>query len=185
MVAACGIQVIPFVGGDMREVIGAWLSGGFDWNAFAMPGCRIGRRFGEVHAFYQGGNTMRGKGRSGMGTGGGQGKEQGGKGRGSGARMPGYSNPASRPGFKMGFGRGSGAWRAGCGGRGRRNMFYATGLPGWMRSGAYLAFHGYPTAPDPEMERQALKNQAETLQSELDHVRKRLAEMESGPLRNK
>jgi predicted Fe-Mo cluster-binding NifX family protein len=40
MVAANGIRVIPFVAGDLREVIQAWLRGGLDWNAFAMPGCR-------------------------------------------------------------------------------------------------------------------------------------------------
>jgi hypothetical protein len=54
-------------------------------------------------------------------------------------------------------------------------MFYATGLPGWMRFGRYAA-----PKPDPEMEKQALKNQAEVLQSELDFIKKRLGEIESG-----
>jgi predicted Fe-Mo cluster-binding NifX family protein len=40
MVGACGIRVIPFVAGDLREVIEAWLSGVIRSGAFAMPGCR-------------------------------------------------------------------------------------------------------------------------------------------------
>jgi len=62
-------------------------------------------------------------------------------------------------------------------------MFYATGQPGWMRSGVSFARYGYPTPypkPDPELEKQALKNQAEFLQSELDFIKKRLAEVEAG-----
>jgi hypothetical protein len=59
-------------------------------------------------------------------------------------------------------------------------MYYATGLPGWMRSGAYAAPLGYPTPyrqPNPEMEKQALMYQAEALQSELDFIKKRLNEI--------
>ena len=44
--------------------------------------------------------------------------------------FPGYMNPIPGRGFGFGFGRG---------GRGRRNWFYATGLPGWQR-----AAYGYP-----------------------------------------
>lgn len=94
--------------------------------------------------------------------------------------MPGYANPAPGHGFGMGYGRGRGF---GGGGRGRRNMFYATGLPGWMRFGGYGAPYGYPTPyqqANPEMEKQALKQQAEDLQSELDSIKKRLDEIESG-----
>ena len=88
--------------------------------------------------------------------------------------MPGNANPAPGRGFGMGSGRGRG-FRGG--GRGWRNMFNATGLPGWMR------FGGYATPfqkPDPEMEKRALKNQADALQSELDVIKKRLGEIESG-----
>ena len=97
---------------------------------------------------------------------------------------PGYANPVPGRGLGMGFGRGRGAWGRGFGGGGRgwRNMFYATGLPGWMRFGGYTAPYGYPTLyqkPDSEMEKQALKDQAEALQSELNLIRKRLGEMES------
>jgi len=90
---------------------------------------------------------------------------------------PGYMNP--------GYGRGFGAWGRGFGfgGRGWRNQFYATGLPAWARFGAYGApsLYGEPyQKPDPKMEKQALKDQAVTLQSELDIIKKRLDELESG-----
>ena len=86
--------------------------------------------------------------------------------------MPGYANPAPGRGFGMGFGRGGAFW-----GRGWRHGFWATGLPGWMRFGAPAAPY---LKPDPEMEKQALKDQAEALQSELDFIKKRLSEIETG-----
>ena len=88
--------------------------------------------------------------------------------------MPGYANPAPGRGFGMGFGRGRGF---GGGGQGWRHMFFATGLPGWAR------FGGYPSPNpqlDPEAEKQGLKNQADALQSELDFIKKRLSEIETG-----
>jgi hypothetical protein len=90
--------------------------------------------------------------------------------------MPGYENPMPGRGLGMGFGRGRGAWGRGAGGgRGWRNMFYATGQPGWMRFGATAA----PSAnADPEMEKQALRSQADYLQGELDSIRKRLEELD-------
>ena len=99
--------------------------------------------------------------------------------------VPGYANPIPGRGFGMGFGRGGGAWGCGfgSGGRGRRNMFYATGQPGWMRFGGYAAPYGYPApyqAPNPEMEKQALKSQADALQAGIDAIRKRLADIEAG-----
>jgi hypothetical protein len=93
---------------------------------------------------------------------------------------PGFASPA--PGRRFGAGVGRGRGSAG-GGRGWRHWFYATGLPGWMRFSGYTAFPGYPApyrTPDPETEKQALKNQADALQSQLDFVRKRLAEIEVG-----
>jgi hypothetical protein len=89
--------------------------------------------------------------------------------------MPGPANPVPGRGFGMGFGRGRGFGAAG--GRGWRNRFYATGLPGWMRFGGYGA--PYPQ-PDPELEKQELKGQAEALQSELNAIKKRLSEIETG-----
>ncbi len=102
----------------------------------------------------------------------------------AGYRMPGYTNPLPGRGFGMGFGRGRGAWSRGFGGgRGWRNMFYASGLegpcrgdqPGWMRFGGYAAPE---IDPDPEMVKQALKSQADYLQNELDTIRKRLEAVE-------
>jgi hypothetical protein len=55
-------------------------------------------------------------------------------------------------------------------------MFYATGLTGWMHFGGNAEPY---QKPDPEMKKQALKNQAEALQSELDFIKKRLGETES------
>jgi len=83
-----------------------------------------------------------------------------------GFNAPGYANPAPGRGFGMGGG-----------GRGWRHMYYATGLPGWMRFGPYAErFRNL----DPEMEKQALQNQAEALQSQLNLIKQRLEEMETG-----
>lgn len=38
-----GIEVVPFVAGDLETVIGAWLKGRLPDRALMMPGCRIGR----------------------------------------------------------------------------------------------------------------------------------------------
>jgi hypothetical protein len=103
-----------------------------------------------------------------------------------GAGMPGYANPAPGRGFGtgfgmgfgMGFGRGRGLRGGGFGGgrRGWRHWFYATGQPGWARFGNWAQPY---QASDPNMEKRALQNQAEALQSELDFIKKRLSEMES------
>lgn len=58
------------------------------------------------------------------------------------------------------------------GGHGRCKQFYATGQPGWMRS-------GWGNRPSPTQEAQALKDQAEALESELKLVMQRLDEVES------
>lgn len=94
----------------------------------------------------------------------------------SGSGMPGYANPTAGGGFGMGFGRRRGGGFGG-GGRGRRNRFYATGVPGRMGFGGEAAPY---RKSNPEMEKQALKSQAVALQSELDLIRKRLAEVEAG-----
>jgi hypothetical protein len=93
--------------------------------------------------------------------------------------MPGYTNSTPGRGAGIGFGWGLGF---GGGGRGWRNMFYATGRPGWMRFGGYGAPYGYPAPyqePDPAFEKQVLKDQAEALQAELELINKRLAEVET------
>jgi hypothetical protein len=79
---------------------------------------------------------------------------------------PGYMSPVGGRGF---WGRGRG------GGRGRRNWFYATGLPFWAR----LAGYAMPQQPNKELERQALQGRADVLQSELDSIKKRMSEIET------
>jgi len=94
--------------------------------------------------------------------------------------MPGYANHGPGLGLRMGLGRGrgSGGGPGFGGGRGWRHWFRATGLPGWMRFGGFVSPY---SKQDPEVEKQALKRQAEALQSELDLIRRRLGEMENGP----
>jgi len=95
---------------------------------------------------------------------------------------PGYANPMPGRGFGMGWGRG----RGGGGGRGWRNMYYATGLPGWARYGYAPAWGAPPAAaygpygapPTPEQETEFLKSQAEMLKEELDAISQRIAELE-------
>lgn len=83
----------------------------------------------------------------------------------------------------MGYGRGFGGRGRG-GGWGRRNWFYATGMPGWARAGAGLpAWGGYPPyapAPTAEQELDVLKSQAEHFSGALDDIKKRIEELEAG-----
>jgi predicted Fe-Mo cluster-binding NifX family protein len=81
MISSNDIRVIPFVAGDLREVIGAWLAGKREIGLFAMPGCCKKRRLicasqgvpGEVY-------DMRGRGGGGgMGSGKGMGGGRGGR----------------------------------------------------------------------------------------------------------
>lgn len=95
---------------------------------------------------------------------------------------PGYANPL--PGRGMGFGRGRGGRGRGFGGGGRgwRNWFYATGLPGWMRFGISDAPVSDPASArksDPVIEKQALQEQANALQAELDSIKQRLSAIEA------
>lgn len=65
MVSAYGIKVLPFVAGDLRDVISAWLAGSLEREKFAMPGC-CGpgrRRFREKDSGFQEVNEMNQKGR--------------------------------------------------------------------------------------------------------------------------
>ena len=91
--------------------------------------------------------------------------------------MPGYMNPVGGRGFGFGrgFGRGFGFGRGWFGaGRGFRNWFYATGVPGWARAGAW----GYAAPVDEKTERSFLETQADALQRELESIRKRLSQLE-------
>jgi hypothetical protein len=100
----------------------------------------------------------------------------------AGYSVPGYMNPIGGRGY---WGRGSG------GGWGRRNWYYATGLPGWVRAGSGLpawggavnpyTYSGTPLAPGltAQQEIDALKGQAEYLEDSLDGIKKRMEELES------
>ncbi len=105
-------------------------------------------------------------------------------------RSAGYCAGYDRPGFAnampgRGFGRGGRGFYGG--GRGRRHWYYATGVPGWARFGAWGqgASPDYPTAPPyeqnftPEQEIDYLTAQAENLGKSLDDIRKRISELES------
>jgi hypothetical protein len=94
----------------------------------------------------------------------------------AGFERPGYANPGLDRGFGMGSGPGRGFGGGGGGGRGWRHMFHATGKPGWMRFGASAAPY---LRPDPNLEKQALKDQADALQSELDFIKNRLSKIET------
>ncbi|MBN2445872.1 MAG: DUF5320 domain-containing protein, partial [Phycisphaerae bacterium] len=61
----------------------------------------------------------------------------------------------------------------GRGGRGFRNWFYATGLQGWMRGGAYAE----PATPEQELE--TLRRQAASLQSTLNQVNERVERLQT------
>ena len=102
----------------------------------------------------------------------------------AGYQVPGFMNPIA----------GRGVWGGRGGGRGRRNWYYATGLPGWQRAGmgmpaygapamapAQAAAYGAPFAPTmtAQQELDALKGQAEYFEDALEGVRKRIEELQS------
>ncbi len=93
MVGAYGILTIPFVAGDLKDVINAWLHGNLDRPVYSMPGCRRGwqNAEGDLNNFRKEGFFMnqRGQGRGGGGgRGGGMGQGQGNAGQ-RGGRMGG------------------------------------------------------------------------------------------------
>jgi len=82
MITAFGIQVIPFVAGDLQEIIQAWMCGKLAGSAiYAMPGCRrvTGPRFQGAYGKKQRETAMNGNKRSKRG--GAQGPDSGGQGR--------------------------------------------------------------------------------------------------------
>jgi len=93
--------------------------------------------------------------------------------------VPGFMNPVGGRGF---WGRG--------GGRGWRNWYYATGLPGWARAGygypawssaasPNVSYAGLPAATmTAEQELEGLKQQADYFQNALDGISKRIEELE-------
>ena len=101
---------------------------------------------------------------------------------------PGYMTPGPGRGPGRGFaGRGRGGW-------GRRNWFYATGMPGWARADEGMpAWGGYPpygaapqawqaggqAAPTAQQELDVLKGQAEYFGGALEDIKKRIEELEA------
>jgi predicted Fe-Mo cluster-binding NifX family protein len=89
LISAYGIQVLPFVAGELDDVIKAWLKGDLHRDIYAMPGCcrhgqgrfRAARRTGQTKE-KDGFMNPGGQGGIGRGGGGGQGRGQGGAGRG-------------------------------------------------------------------------------------------------------
>jgi hypothetical protein len=101
----------------------------------------------------------------------------------------GRENTAPRRGLGMGFlgGRGSRDHGFGGNGRGRRDRFFATGLPGWMRLRGCAAPNPYQTTeqkPSPEMETHVLQNQAEILRQQLDFIKERLTKIKTEPAKD-
>ncbi len=88
----------------------------------------------------------------------------------AGFTTPGNANVMPGCGRGMGFGRGAGRGGGGGGGRGWRNMFHATGLPGWQRAGV--------VAPTPAQEQRALHAQADALAQQLAALKQRLNDLE-------
>ena len=98
--------------------------------------------------------------------------------------VPGFMNPSVWGG---GYGR-----RGAGGGRGRRNWYYATGMPGraraaqgmpaWgMAPGAYPppAFAPYgPYEPSAEEELEMLQEQSEMLSEQIEQIKKRMDELQ-------
>ena len=87
----------------------------------------------------------------------------------AGFAVPGLVNRVFGAGF---FGRG----------RGWRNMFYATGLPGWARvglgvAGAAMVAGAFRVMPRAQ-ELDALKQQADQAASVLESIRQRISELE-------
>lgn len=89
------------------------------------------------------------------------------------SNAPGFVNNLLGGGF---FGRGRG------GGRGCRNMFYATGLPRWARMGVGMAGAAMAAGALHNMTREqeldVLKQQADQATRLLESIRQRISEME-------
>jgi len=96
----------------------------------------------------------------------------------TGYSAPGYMNPAWGRGFA---GRGRGWFGHG---RGHRRWFYATGVPGWARTGYGGPVCGptvYPYVPEmtAKDEMNVLKKQAEYLQLQLKDIQDRMSTLEN------
>lgn len=102
-------------------------------------------------------------------------------GRAAGYGTPGYAAPVAGRGMGgrgMG-GRGMGGRGMG-GGRGRRNRFFATGRPGWQRTGAGATVDP-PQAPtmDRQQQLEALREQAAGFADALEEIRTHIEELQA------
>ena len=96
----------------------------------------------------------------------------------AGVGAPGYMNAGRGRGCGMGYGHGGGGRGPSAGLRaGRRNRFFATGIPGWMRAETTPVQPAYTQ----EQDLAALKQQAEYLGNALEGIRKQIQELESKP----
>ena len=107
----------------------------------------------------------------------------------AGYSVPGFANPIG--GRYSGVSRGAFGGRGGRG-RGYRNWYYATGLPGWARYNAGMPAWGGVSAPPnypyaspypspavtPDQEKEMLKEQADLLKQQLEDIEKRVEELE-------
>ena len=104
----------------------------------------------------------------------------------SGYSVPGFANPIG--GRYSGIGRGAFGGR----GRGNRNWYQATGLPGWSRYNAGMPAWGGVSAPPvypyadpytgpavtPDQEKEMLKEQADLLKQQLEDMQARMEKLE-------
>ena len=107
----------------------------------------------------------------------------------AGYSVPGFANPIG--GRYSGIDRGAFGGRSG-GGRGHRNWYYATGLPGWARYNVGMPAWGgvsaptiYPSASPytgpavtPDQEKEMLKEQADLLKQQIEDIQARVEELE-------
>ena len=110
----------------------------------------------------------------------------------AGYSVPGFANPIG--GRYSGIGRGAFGGRGGRG-RGYRNWYQATGLPGWYRYNAGMPAWGGITTPPvnpyanpymnpsviPDQEKEMLKEQADLLKQQLEDIQARVEELEKKP----
>jgi len=70
-------------------------------------------------------------------------------------------------------------WCLGGFGRGWRHMYYATGLPGWMRAGWWpIPFAGVGPWQEAEQQVEWLKQEAKLLESQLKAIRTQIERLE-------